>query len=87
MKKLQVVFATAGALLCASTLAVALHLAFAFPKTVALWSDEGRALSSFQNLLVNLCALCTSFGLIIFPALLLGVAACIAWGILAGRKT
>ena len=50
MRKIQVTFASLGTLLFAAAFASTLYLTFVFPKTVAVWSDEGRALSGYPHL-------------------------------------
>ena len=52
-----------------------IYLAFAFPKTVAVWADQGRQLTAVEVFIANLSNMVKSFG---FPLLglltLLGVA-------------
>jgi type II secretory pathway component PulF len=91
MKRIQTYFAGVLALISALVLAVVFYLAFIFPKTVAVWADEGRALSVVQTTLVNLSDVCKSFGLLVIPVLLLILIGCSIWAVVAGmamkRKT
>jgi type II secretory pathway component PulF len=86
LKKTQVYIA--GALTAFAVLALAgvAHLVFVFPKTLAVWADEGRALTIIEQTLANLSDLCKSLGLLIIPALLLAVVGCGIWTVMAGRN-
>ena len=84
MKKIQSCVAAVLALFGVLALAGVIHLAFVFPKTVAVWADEGRALSVVQQALVNLSSLCKSLGLLLVPVLLLAIVGCGVWAVLAG---
>jgi hypothetical protein len=79
------------ALISALVIAGVFHLAFIFPRTVAVWSEEGRALSVVQTTLINLSNVCKSFGLLVIPVLLLILIGCSRWAVVAGmamkRKT
>jgi type II secretory pathway component PulF len=86
MKRTQVLFASAVGLLAALGLAGVLYLAFIFPKTVALWADEGRALSGGEQTLANLGKICTSSGLILIPVLLLAIIGCAVWLVFATAR-
>ena len=59
------------------------YLAFIFPKTMALWADQGRALSFAERSLANLSGLCQSYGLLLIPALLLVVVGGGVWAVFA----
>jgi type II secretory pathway component PulF len=87
MKKTQVYIAGALSALAALVLVGVAHLAFVFPKTMAVWKDEGRALSNVEQSLANLSGLCTSFGLLLIPILLLAVIGCGIWAVVAGKKS
>jgi type II secretory pathway component PulF len=91
MKRIHTYLAGVLALISGLVLAGVFHLAFIFPKTVALWADEGRDLSVVQTALVNLSEVCKSFGLLVIPVLLAILIGCSIWAVVAGmamkRKT
>lgn len=87
MKKTQVLFIGVLGLLAVLALGGVIYLAFVFPKTVAVWADEGRALSVAEQTLANLSSLCVAFGLFLAPALLLGVVGCAVWAVYAANRT
>jgi type II secretory pathway component PulF len=84
MKRIHTYLAGILALISALVLAGVFHLAFIFPKTVAVWADEGRDLSVVQTTLVNLSEVCKSFGLFVIPILLLIFIGCSIWAVIAG---
>ena len=72
------------ALLFVLALGGVLYLSFIFPRTVAVWSFEARALSGPEQILVHLGGLSTTHGRLLIPGLLLGMICCGAWAALAG---
>jgi type II secretory pathway component PulF len=87
MMKTHVLIASFCALLAGLCLVGVAYLSFVFPKKVALWADEGRDLSSADQLLANLSSLCTSNGVVLLPVLLLVVVGCVVWSVKAGKAT
>jgi len=85
--KTHVCIASFCAFLAGLCLAGVVYLSFVFPKKVALWADEGRALSSADQLLANLSSLCKSSGMLLLPVLLLVVVGCAIWAVKAGKAT
>ena len=85
MKKTQTFVAGTLTILAVLALAGVAHLTFVFPKTMAVWADEGRPLSVVEQALANLSGFCTSFGLLLIPVLLLVVVGCGIWTVLAGK--
>lgn len=61
------------ALLSSIALAGGLYLAFVFPKTIALWQQQGMALSTVQKSLVLASRAFTGHGLMLFPLLAMGL--------------
>jgi type II secretory pathway component PulF len=86
MEKTQVYIAGALTNFAVLALAGVAYLVFVFPKTLAIWADEGRALTIIEQNLANLSNLCASLGLLIIPALLLAVVGCGIWTVMAGRN-
>lgn len=78
--------ACALATLASLVLAGGIYLAFFFPKTLAGWKDEGRALSVAEQAAVNLSLFCQSSGLVLFPLLLAGAVGCAVWAAVAARR-
>ena len=76
----------AGFLALVGVLALAgvVYLSFVFPKTIEMWLDQGRRLSATEQTLADLSHLCTSFGLILIPCLLLGTIGFGVWAVMAG---
>jgi len=69
-------------------IAIGFYLAFFFPKTVAVWQDQGRALSVFERLLVSASQFCSAYGVILLPVLLLAmVAGVIVFFLLAAERS
>ena len=68
-------------------IAVGFYLTFFFPKTMAQWAGEDRPLSVLEQLMVHLSRFCSSFGLILFPILLMIVAAGILLFFLTTRSS
>ncbi len=66
--------------------ATVLYLAFFFPRIVAVWKQEGQALSLTEQIAVELSVLCKSYGLILVPILLAGIVACVLWTVISGRR-
>lgn len=62
-----------------SLTAVAVYLAFVFPKTVAAWQQAGKSLSVVEVTLASVSHLCSQFGIIIIPILGLCFVASIVW--------
>jgi type II secretory pathway component PulF len=85
MKAVQSVFAGLSALLTLTLLSVVAYLAFVFPKTVAVWQDEGRAISVLEQLCVNASHACSSLGIVLIPLLLLCFLAAVFWAIVAAK--
>ena len=86
-RRMQSCFAGIVALLGGLALTGVLYLAFAFPKTVATWGEQGRSLSVLEQTLAKLSSLCTSFGLLLIPALLLVIIGCGVWALLANTRS
>jgi hypothetical protein len=74
------------AMLASLALAGGIYLVFLFPKTFAVWKDEGRVLSVAEQAAVNLSLFCQSSGLVLFPLLLAGAVGCAIWTALAARR-
>ena len=87
MKKTQTYVAGVLALLCAVLLAGVAHLVFIFPRTMAGWADEGRALPVAEQALANLSNLCKTFGLLLIPILLLAVIGFGIWAVLVAARS
>ncbi len=60
-------------------LAVVSFMAFVFPKTIAQWEVMSRPLSLPERLACALSRICTNYGFILIPALVLLIAASIVW--------
>ena len=84
MRTCQTSFAGVVALLGVLALAGVVHLVYIFPKTLALWADDGRALSVSEQTAARLSNICQSFGLFLIPVLLLVVIGCGVWAVSAG---
>ncbi len=84
MKASQTYFAGALALLGVLALAGVVHLVYIFPKSMATWADEDRALSVAEQTIASLSDMCKSFGLFLIPLLLLVVIGCGVWAVVAG---
>ena len=54
-------------------------LMFFFPKTAAVWAEEGRALSLLQQLLVDASVFLKQNGLVLLPLWLLATIGCMVW--------
>ena len=50
------------------------YLAFIFPRTVALWAESAAEISTGQALLANASMVCSSYGWVLLPVLLLASA-------------
>ena len=83
MKKGRAVIPGVLALLTGGIAGASMYLAFVFPKTLAVWENEGLTLSGFQILMANASSFCTHYGLLLLPVLLLGFLASLVWLILA----
>jgi len=70
--------------LLASTAVI--YLAFIFPKTLAVWADEGRALTITEQVAANLSDFCRSSGLILLPLLMVGIVGCAVWAAISTHK-
>jgi type II secretory pathway component PulF len=80
-KKLQSRFAVVLAAIGLAALAGAFYLTFVFPKTMQTWSAQERALSVAEQTLVGIGGFCHSFGLLLFPLLLLLTIGCGVWAV------
>jgi type II secretory pathway component PulF len=87
-RKFQSCFAGIIALFGVTALAVAAYLSFVFPKMRAVWAQQQRLLSAFEQVSVKLSELCTHFGFFVVPILVLGTIACGVWAVAAaaGKK-
>ena len=86
MKRAQTCIAGILMALAVLSLVGVFHLTFIFPRSMAVWADEGRALTVAEQALANLSNVCRSFGLFLIPALLLAVVGCGVWAVLAGTS-
>lgn len=87
MKKTQSYFEAALALFALLALPSVVYLAYVFPKTMALWADDERALSTIEQTLAKLSSFCQSFGLLLIPALLLTIIGCVFWAVFASKSS
>jgi hypothetical protein len=87
MKRMEVVLASVTTVVFSAAFALLLYLLFVFPKVLAGWADQDRALPVMLQLLANLSMFCVSFGILLLPACVLAVMASILWIIVAARKT
>ena len=85
-KSAQCMVASVLGVLALVALVAGLYLTFMFPKTVEIWSAQGRALSVVERLLVEASQFCKQFGLLLIPALLASIIGCGVWVGLAARK-
>ena len=69
------------ALFSAVAIPCVFHLAYIFPKTLAMYADQGDELSSAQATVANLSELCQPFGLLIMLALFASVIGCVTWAV------
>lgn len=62
-------FHTATLIVVVSALALAAvaYLGFVFPKTLAAWADQARALSLVEQLVARLSMMCSSFVVFLLP--------------------
>ena len=86
MKKGQAVISGALAIILAVMAGIVIYMAFVFPKSLAIWEQEARELSSFQKLMVNFSDFSTQYGRIILPVLLLGILTLSVWMTLTIKK-
>jgi len=84
MKTLQTSLAGTVGFLSALCITGVIYLALVFPRTIAVWADEGRSLPIIKRLLVEMSHFCRSFGLLLVPILLLAVVGCGIWALRAG---
>jgi len=84
-KTTQIKIAAVLAVLMFGALAAVVYLAFVFPKTLALWAEQGRPLSVAEQTIANLSMFCRSFGLFLFPLLLIVVVGSVVWAAVAGH--
>jgi len=83
MKKIQTYLAGFLAMLGTLILAGVVYLMFIFPRTMAVWADEGRALSGVEQALANLSDTCKSFGVLLIPILILSVIGSGVWAVVS----
>jgi hypothetical protein len=86
-KKTQAVIAScvlAGSVLVTG---VILYLAVAFPRTVAVWADQGRELSAGEMLMANLSNLAKTSGLPLLALLMLSLVASLVWLVVSIRES
>ena len=86
MKKGQAILAAVLVLIMGGMAGAVIYLAFVFPKTLAIWDQEARALSMLQMFMANISSLCTHYGRLILPVFLLGFIASLVWLILTVMK-
>lgn len=79
MRIIHIILAALAALVTGGMLAAAVYLAFVYPKTIAVWLDQGRALSEHQLRLADVGSYCSSHGLLIMPALFVGFVGSLVW--------
>ena len=77
--KLALIMAALGLVI----LAAVLYLAFIFPKTMAVWMEEGKSLSMAEQIVRRLSVFCQCYGLILLPWLIAGIVACVLWSVMA----
>lgn len=85
IEKIQAFVASVCALFAGLALAAVIHLVSVFPRTEAVWAEEGRALSAAEQALAQLSNLGKSFGLFIVPASILAVIGFGMWAVLAWK--
>ena len=86
MNKGQSVLAGVFLLITGGMAGLVIYLAFVFPKILAIWEQEARALSAVQKLIVNFSDFCTQYGLIILPLFLLSFLASLVWLLVTVKK-
>ena len=71
----------ASCLLSGSVILIAAmgYLTYEFPKTVAVWEDQGRTLSAAELHMISVSNSVAHFGLPIFGFFMLSIIACIVW--------
>lgn len=79
MKQNISVLAGLSALLTGALLSIAAYLSFIAPRTIAIWQEEGRAISVLEKAIVTASHVCTTFGIILLPLLLLAFLASVVW--------
>jgi type II secretory pathway component PulF len=79
MKKSKLVLASVFLLITGGMAGEVIYLAFVFPKILAIWEQEARALSALQKLIANFSSFCTQYGRMILPFFLLGFLASLVW--------
>jgi type II secretory pathway component PulF len=84
MKTIQPRLAGTVALLSAFVLSGVIYLVYVLPKTMVVWADEARSLPVAKRLLIEISQICSSFGLLLVPGLMLVVIGCGIWAVRAG---
>ena len=79
MKKMQAVIAACVVAGSVILIGITVHLAFLFPKTVAVWADQGKQLSVLEQFMANFSNLAKVFGLPILGLLMLVTVASLVW--------
>jgi hypothetical protein len=84
--RFQACLASLLALLGAVAIPCVYYLTYIFPKTLAMWADQGDELSSAEVVVVQLSELCQPVGLLLMPALLFAVIGCVIWAVYARKR-
>lgn len=58
------------------------YLTYVFPRNLAIWEEQERALTTLEQTLANLSTVCASFGFFLVPILLFGTFALGIWALI-----
>jgi type II secretory pathway component PulF len=84
--RFQSCLASILALLGAVAIPCVYYLTYIFPKTLAMWADQGDDVSAGAAVVIQLSQLCQPVGLLLMPALLFAVIGCVIWAVYARKR-